>query len=168
MEITIEFIQWRINRINDTRRRQFTWNITFNAETPTENVFELALGYIYALTLLRPRDASINITLDGIKYPKFLQLPNVYNYFLSRSGDLPNIDESMADYLQRIHARNITMQYIIVISPDGDGSEYIHVLQFNSMSFLQGFLSVFNAFHIGTVTYIINIYDAMGNEYTYR
>ncbi|CAH6418171.1 Hypothetical protein HVR_LOCUS46 [uncultured virus] len=170
MNIKVQFSQWNTLDRDINQRPQFSWEQSFNNKLQIGDIFELAFGYTYALILLHPTNTSITVTLDDTRYKHrdFFRLPRSRDYFLSITSHTPRIDDTIHTYLRRIRAKTPTMDYITVISPHGRKDKQIHVLQFNSLSFLQGFLSIFNGFRVGTINYIITIYNKNGIEYTVK
>ena len=158
MEITVHFSQWHPNTQNNPPDLIFSWDRTFNTIRHLDDTFELAFGYIYALILLKPKTATIDVSINTVNYKhyEYLRLPNIRQHFLAINVHPPRIDDTLARYLTRIK-RQIIKDYIIVIIPNSNDERHVHVVQFNKVSFLQGFISVLRGFNEGTVDYIVTI-----------
>ena len=169
MDITMHFSQWNLKLQNKPADLIFSWERSFNEKQYYLDTFELALGYIYGLFLLRPRTATIDVSINTINYKQteFLQLLNVREHFLASRVHPPRITDTLIQYLTRIK-RQVTMEYVIVITPNPDDEHHVQVIQFNNLSFLQGFISVLRGFNEGTIDYIVTIYGRNGIEYTIR
>lgn len=170
MDIIIHFTQWDPHQNHKIEQPIVSWQKRFNTDNYDPARFELALGYIYGLILLKPHSANLNITFNhtNYKYRQFLQLPVVRQYFSDVNRRRPRLFENLTAYIHRARAHTQTKQYLLVISPTHTEEGRVDLIQFNNITFLQGFLSIFRAFRIGPILYIVDIYDQNGIEYTFR
>lgn len=95
MNISVRLEQW-----NDTQTTIYYWEETFNINKN----FELALGYIYRLSLVKPM--NINDDRKNMTIREFSHIPYVRNYFLSNNAKAPNINETVKEYLRRTNKRS--------------------------------------------------------------
>ena len=163
MNILVRFENWTFSRKNKQREILFHWEKIFNRN------YELALGYIYALEIVKPSTSIINISIDNTTYNprEFFNHPLIKHHFLSTHSLPPKIDESLDHYLRRIK-RSLKMQYMIVITPNPNNENNVHLIQFNQIELLQGFISIMQAFNKSTIDYIVTIYGNDNIEYTIR
>jgi len=167
MNITARFRQWNDRHRNKQRRLVFSWDRTFTINDNNTNEYELALGYIYALKLVKPSTSTVDITTDiypGPDSEDFFHFPFIKRHFVSTHAHPPQITEKVDQYLTRIR-RKLTMEYLIVITPDPNNEDNVHLIQFNNVIFLQGFLSVLRGFNKPQIDYIVTIYGRDGKEY---
>lgn len=150
-----------------------SWEKPFQSVEFNEILLDQAIGYAMGLMLVRPHRARIQIDYNGTIYSSrefFRGLP-MSGHVLSRRAQYPRfeIEESLLQYLYRngIPLRNFSMNYLVILTPTGDEQRSVIIIQFNHLTFLQGLLSVFEAFEISTLRYIVAIYDQQGVSYTF-
>ena len=162
----IVYFQHNIHH-GDVLRTVSSWNKEF---PNTHEGFDLMLGYFYALTLLRGFYDVIEVIINSIRYlwGDFMQQPSVQRMFLGTITETPHIDEKFSDFNHRVRLLRLpAFQYIIVVHPRGRPGTVSYV-QFNHVTFLQGFLSVFRGFNVPTIRYIYTIYGLDDAQYTFR
>jgi hypothetical protein len=169
MNILIRFKQW--DRTPDLNRKpyiRFSWEKIFTHQDRDESVLELALGYMYTLILLRPHNATISFIYNKIKYKHtdFLQYRHMRNRILGSNKSQPKLLETLNHYIHRVHSHIPTMNYIIVITRTKHDKTPVDIIQFNNLTFLQGFISVLAGFGLGTINHLMTIYDKNELEYT--
>jgi len=163
MNITVRFEQWSGTNKFKQQEILYYWEKIFNRN------YELALGYIYALKIVKPTTSIINISIDNNVYDprEFFNHPLMRQHFVSTHALPPKINEPLDRYLKRIK-RTLTMQYMIVITPNPKNENNVHIIQFNQIELLQGFISILQAFDKSTIDYIVTIYGNDNREYTIR
>lgn len=168
MSISIRFQQWAPQHPTGNRQTVIDWTKQFVATD-----IELALGYMYGLNLLRPRSTSITIMYQGKTYKnsEFLRSPMMQPHLLTTTGKYWVYGESLTDFLFRNRHRlkiPYHKQYLIMLTEDDTESENqpLTIIQFDNISFLQGFLSILEFFHVPTIRHIVAIFDVKGTSYT--
>jgi len=147
---------------------RFSWTKEFQSDIEDESILELALGYIYALTLVRRGLSSTIITFNGETTNNPFRFVPLRQRIIGHLKNPPKLGESPKHYVRRTRIQIPTMNYILLVSPDGTEEGLVDVLQFNHLTFLQGFLSVLAGFQQHPIKYIVTIYDINGVEYTIR
>lgn len=149
----------RVKRVRNRWEKSFITN--------SESELQLVVGYIYALAILLTDDSGIIITdRDNKKTNKPLQLPSLRTLMIGVGLDPPKINESLAEYIKRAGVRPFTKKYLLIISPKGNNGP-VDCIQFDHLTFLQGFLSVLAALDQPYDKYIIAIYDNTGVKYNW-
>lgn len=174
MNIVIRFEQRKRDVTKNEYRVVFFWEKSFVSETNDPAIFEQALGYRIGLSLVKPIDAAIFTTVNGVTYTgkEFMNSELVKNYLLSSRTKYPHIEdgETLPQYLQRNKDRlriPFTKNYLILLTPDGNERHHVITIQFDHLEFLQGLVSIIWAFGFGTIAHIVSIYDRAGINYTF-
>jgi len=168
MDIIVKFTQWNNRQNHENRHAILSWEKIF--PNGTAHNFELSLGYIYGLVLVKPQSSSINVIFNNIsyKYPQFLKLPEARHHILA--SKIP-IHAPIVNYMRNLitnHPTIFTSQYIIVLTPTSEDHNHITIIQFDNIIFLQGLLSIFHAFNVGTISHVVTILDRNGIQYTFQ
>lgn len=165
------------------RQLRFSWEKVFEPHpelTDYTKVTDLATGYLYALAIManyheRVTNTSTSMlvryqTLDGkiVTTNNPLQVSILRNSIIATGVRPPQLAESFQEYIARVGTREPNRRYIIVVSFTGTDDGPVDVLQFNNLEFLQGILSVLDAFRQPLIRYIVTIYDRDGVEYSIR
>jgi hypothetical protein len=158
------------------RRELFQWEKTFSSPTEDEAILEQALGYILALYLVKPMTASILVDGNGfgldarMVYRNVLQFPPLRQRLVGVGVNPPRLTDTLPVYAEREHFDRFekTDRQYALVTPIRVDDRPAYVIQFNNLEFLQGFISILEAFHAPLVWHIVTIYGPGLAQYTIR
>lgn len=173
MNIRVRFIMYEREPQPYERlhRELYQWEKTFSSPTEDAAMLDQALGYILALYLVKPMNSSILVDTGGQEvYRNVLRFPPLRQRIIGVGVNPPKIDDTLPVYAEREHFDRFedpNQQYALV-TPIRVDDRPVYVVQFNHLEFLQGFISVLNAFHAPLMNHITTIYGPGLAQYTIR